>query len=118
MAASNNTNNSNLKVIDTAKIRFEVNYLMEDSKRYMHKSAYTEMSKNDFITEMKNKYNYLHTNSTTLFEQAIKCEVNMEQLDYMLRMLDKVNKGADYHNTSVEIGQKLVDTYITPVLKK
>ena len=36
--------------------RHEVNYLMEDSKRYMHKSAYTEMSKDDFITEMKNKY--------------------------------------------------------------
>lgn len=114
MANSNN----DLNVIDTAKIRFEVNNLMEDSKRYMHKSAYTEMSKADFITEMKTKYDYLYTKSTTLFDQTIKCEVNLEQLDYMLQMLDKVNKGADYHNTSVEIGQKLVDIYIKPVLKK
>jgi len=106
------------KRVDTARIRIEVENLMEDSKKYMHKCAYNEFSKEGFITEMKAKYDYLSTNSATLFEQAIKCEVNMQQLNYMLNMLDKVNAGANYHNTSVEVGQKLVDTYITPVLKK
>ena len=35
-----------------------------------------------------------------------------------LKMLDKVNNGADYKQTSIAVGQKLVDVYVKPMLDK
>ena len=43
-------------------------------------------------------------------------ELNTEQLEFMLKMLDKVNNGADYQKTSTEVGQHMVDVYVKPML--
>jgi hypothetical protein len=76
------------------------------------------MNREQFVEVMKAKYEYLMTNSATLFERVMQGDLNMAQLDYMLAMIDKVNNGADYHDTSVEVGQKLVDVYVKPMLDK
>ncbi len=105
-------------MIDTIKLKSEVEALGADTRIWHAKRDFKDMGREEFVEAMKIKYEYLFTNSATLFERVMQGDLNMQQLDYMLSMLDKVNRGADYHETSVEIGQKLVDIYVKPILDK
>jgi hypothetical protein len=49
-----------------------------------------------------------------LFEMACKPGMNMEVLSYMVTALQTHGEGQD---TEVMVGQKLVDTYVTPALE-
>lgn len=105
-------------MLDTSKLKIEVNGLGADTRAWHSKREFRDMDREQFVEAMKAKYEYLFTNSPTLFERVMQGDLNMGQLDYMLGMIDKVNNGADYHDTSVEIGQKLVDIYVKPMLDK
>ncbi len=105
-------------MLDTSKLKSEVNALSVDTRAWHSKRDFRDMDRSQFVDAMKIKYEYLFTNSATLFERVMQGDLNMQQLDYMLSMIDKVNEGADYHNTSVEVGQKLVDVYVKPLLDK
>ena len=105
-------------MLDTSKLKTEVNALGADTRAWHSKREFRDMAREQFVEAMKAKYEYLFTNSATLFERVMQGDLNMQQLDYMLAMIDKVNGGADYHNTSVEVGQKLVDVYVKPMLDK
>ena len=74
------------------------------------------MSVETFTEKMTQKYEYLSTKSSTLFEQCIKGDLNMEQFKYMMNKLEEVNTGKDYNTVSQEIGQKLVDVYVKPLI--
>ena len=67
---------------------------------------------------MKEQFNSLYENSKTLFEKCISGDLNMNEFNYMLSMLDKVNAGNDFQAVSQEVGQKLVDIYVKPLLDK
>ena len=103
-------------MVDTHKIKNEVQRLCEDTIHWHHKKIYVDKNKEKFTTEMKGKYEYLFTNSATLFERCIQGDLNMQQLNYMLAMIQKVNSGADYQTTSTEVGQHMVDIYVKPLL--
>lgn len=105
-------------MLDIHKIKLEVNALGTDTQLWHSKQDFCNMEWSEFVEAMKLKYEYLFTNSATLFERVMQGDLNMQQFDYMLAMIDKVNKGADYHETSVEVGQKLVDIYVKPMLDK
>lgn len=105
-------------MLDTIKLKSEVYELGTDTRTWHSKRDFRDMNREEFVEAMKIKYEYLFTNSATLFERVMQGDLNMQQLDYMLAMIDKVNNGADYHQTSVEIGQKLVDVYVKPMLDK
>jgi len=100
------------------QIRSEVLGLMSDARLWVSKREITKITKEQFTEEMKNKYNYLFTNSSTLFERCIIGDLNMEQFNYMISMLEKVNAGKDYQKISQEVGQKLVDVYVKPMLNE
>lgn len=105
-------------MLDTGKIRIEVLGLCEDTRKWHAKREYRDMNREEFSEAMKSKYEYLQTNSNTLFERCLLGDLNLQQLEYMLTMIERVNGGADYHSTSVEVGQKLVDVYVKPMLDK
>jgi hypothetical protein len=105
-------------MLDTSKLKTEVSGLGADTRAWHSKRDFRDMNREQFVEVMKAKYEYLMTNSATLFERVMQGDLNMAQLDYMLAMIDKVNNGADYHDTSVEVGQKLVDVYVKPMLDK
>lgn len=96
-------------MLDTIKIKQEATQLCNES--YSRNISYDE-----FITQMQSKYNYLYTNSTTLFDRCVKGDINLQQLDFMLEMINKVNTGADYNTTSTLVGQRLVDIYVKPLI--
>jgi hypothetical protein len=105
-------------MIDTTKLKSEVLSLGADTRIWHSKRDFRDMDRTEFVEAMKVKHEYLFTNSATLFERVMQGDLNMQQLDYMLAMIDKVNSGSDYHETSVEVGQKLVDIYVKPMLDK
>ena len=105
-------------MVDTVKIKSEVMELSNETRKWqMQNGEYRSMTKENFIEIMQNKYNYLYTNSSTLFERCVMGDLNMEQFNYMLKMLDEVNAGKDYQTISQAVGQKLVDIYVKPLIE-
>jgi hypothetical protein len=104
--------------INTTQVREEVLGLMSDTRSWIAKRGITNISKEQFKAEMIMKYEYLYTNSSTLFDRCIEGDLNMEQFNYMISMLEKLNTGKDYQQVSTEVGQKLVDVYVKPMLNK
>ena len=99
------------------KIRSEVLNLSTDSRKWKAQREYNGISKDNFEESMKIKYNYLYSKSTTLFDRCIIGDINMDQFNYMINMLEKVNSGQNYQQASQEVGQKLVDIYVKPLIE-
>jgi len=54
----------------------------------------------------------------TLFQKAIEPNFKESELTLMLRVMDSMaNTGMSQHQASVIVGQRLMDTFITPTLK-
>jgi hypothetical protein len=98
------------------QINDEVLSLMSDTRIWHSQRDFKGLTRDMFIELMKTKYNYLHTNSSTLFDRCIAGDLNIEQFNYMINMLKKINEGKDYQQASTEVGQKLVDIYVSPLL--
>ena len=99
-------------MVETYIIRKEVSQLITETKNWqLKRPEYRDMSIEVFTEQMKAKFDYLYSNSNTLFERCIKGDLNLEQFNYMITMIDKVNNGQDYQAVSQEVGQKLVDVY-------
>jgi len=77
-------------MLDTSKIREEVKGLTLDTRKWHAKREYRDLDRNGFIELMKLKYEYLTTNSNTLFERCIQGDLNIQQLEYMLDMVERV----------------------------
>jgi hypothetical protein len=105
-------------MINPEQIRQEVLAIMADTRLWHSQREFKGLTKDQFIDQMKIKYEYLHSNSSTLFERCIAGDINMSQFNYMLSMLEKVKAGKDYEQVSVEVGQKLVDVYVKPMLNE
>lgn len=105
-------------MLDTNQIKTEVLALMEDTRIWHSRRDYVGYSKTEFNDAMAIKYEYLHNNSKTLFERCIQGDLNLEYLEYILGMIIKVNNGGDYNKVSQEVGQKMVDIYVKPMLDK
>ena len=106
-------------MVDTIILRKEVKELNDETRKWqLKRPEYREISIETFTEEMKIKYEYLYTNSSTLFERCVKGDLNMEEFNYMVNMIDKVNSGKEYQAVSQEVGQKLVDIYVKPLIEK
>ena len=104
-------------MVDTIIIRKEVSQLIDETNKWQSKRPeYRDISIETFTEQMKIKYEYLSTKSSTLFEQCIKGDLNMEQFKYMMNKLEEVNTGKDSNTASQEVGQKLVDVYVKPLI--
>ena len=68
----------------------------------------------------KTKYNYLYTHTPTLFDLLYKSnDIDVEQLKFMILQAKKIDKKEiTQHDADVISGQKLADTYITPIIKE
>ena len=105
-------------MVDTLILRTEVTELINETRKWQVKRPeYSNISIDTFAEQMKIKFEYLYTNSSTLFERCVKGDLNMEQFNYMINMIDKVNSGKDYQSVSQEVGQKLVDIYVKPLIE-
>jgi hypothetical protein len=104
-------------MIDTVKIRADVSALCKDTYKWKTGSQYNGLNKQNFIETMQTQYEYLFTNSKSLFEKCIDGSMDMKRLDEMLSMIEKVSQGKDYFTASTEIGQSLTDFYVKPLIE-
>jgi len=105
-------------MVETSIIRKEVYQLLDETRKWQSKRAeYRDMTIETFTEQMKVKFEYLNTNSSTLFERCIQGDLNIQQFNYMITMIDKVHAGQDYQAASQEVGQKLVDVYVKPLIQ-
>jgi hypothetical protein len=73
------------------------------------------LGKNDI--EIKEALGSFVTEYPTLFQYCAQSNFDYAQLEMMLGMLDKMDKGMTQHQASIAIGQKLVDKYVKPALR-
>ncbi len=83
-------------------------------------SMQQDLQNNEVLTKdsYKTKYNYLFTHVSTLFELLYNSkDINIDQLKFMISQAKKINKKEiTQYDADVIIGQKLAETYITPVI--
>ena len=56
------------------------------------------------------------TQYPTLFSAAVEPNFNQAQLEFMLGLFTKMDRGMTQHQASVIVGEKLADKYINPVV--
>ena len=80
--------------------------------------AINTLSNEEFETAMASKFPYLAENAKTLFSKCCTGEIDDAKINYMIAMMRKVISGAKTeHDASVNIGQRLVDEYVMPLVK-
>lgn len=81
----------------------------------------TDLQNSEVMTNdsYKAKYDYLATYVPTLFDLLYKNnDVDIEQLTFMISQAQKIDKKEiSQYDADVIIGQKLADTYITPIIE-
>jgi hypothetical protein len=105
-------------MINTDKVRKQVAGLSSDNLKWKTGDEYNSLNKNEFLEKMGEKYSYLKTNSSTLFDMCINGTIDMPRVEQMLLMIEQVNNGKDYNTASQEIGQSLTDHYVKPIIDK
>lgn len=68
---------------------------------------------------LSERYEDFKKNYPVLFEKACDGSLEFEKIDYMLRMLERVqNKSTTQFDASAAVGQKLYDAYVAPRISK
>lgn len=63
------------------------------------------------------RYKKFAENHGVLFEMACRPNMDMEKLEYMLNMRDRITKGKmSVENASKKVGQKMFDEYVKPIV--
>ena len=72
-----------------------------------------------FHKEMSDKYHDFRDKYPTIFEKVLENSLDMDRFNYMLGMASKIdNKELSNHDASVKVGERLVDEFVKPNLKK
>jgi hypothetical protein len=88
-----------------AYVRRHVNLILDAKKRRVEQSVLQER-----YSEFAGKY-------PMLFKMLFAPDVDMKQIDYMIRMLETIgNSGRTLHDASTAVGTQLADRYIHGVL--
>ena len=89
------------------------------------KSLNSECRKNEskpvegFTEKMNEKYSLLKTKFNTIFTQCLEGHMNVEMITFMVNKAKEVKKNKiSNYDASVKVGEKLVEKFIKPELKK
>ena len=105
-------------MINPDKVRKQIAGLCEDNLKRKTGDDYNFLSKEEYLEKMSEKYSYLKENSATLFDKCIDGSMDLDRLEQMLAMIEKIKAGKDFHIASQEIGQSLTDHYVKPIVDK
>ena len=101
------------------KKKFDNSFSKKIIEKFDNKKSYQNLILDQFKHKLKKKYNNLSTKFPTIFEKTINGTMDMNRLKFMLNMINKVNNNEiTEHNASVQIGEKLVNEYVKPMIDK
>ena len=105
--------------INYDKLLIDIKKLQKDCKDYTNKKKYGDLSQNEFEEKMVKEYSYIKNNFASIFTQCISGHMDLNVITYMINQAKEIQKNKiSNHDASVNVGQKLVDTYIKPNLEK
>ena len=105
--------------VDYDKLLIEIKLLNNDCKDHNIKKMNKELSNKEFELLMKQKYNNIYNNYNSIFQQCINNVMDLNVMTFMINKAKEVKKEKmSNYDASVKVGEKLVDTFIKPNLKK
>jgi hypothetical protein len=105
--------------INYDKLLIDIKKLQKDCKDYTNKKKYCDLSQTEFEEKMVKDYSYIKNNFASIFTQCITGHMDLNVITYMINQAKEIQKNKlSNHDASVNVGQKLVDTYIKPNIEK
>jgi hypothetical protein len=106
---------------DPTAIELQITHLIQDRADYFAKRNYNTLTLPDFINKMKNKYEYLHTGSKTLFDKVMSGELDNPEararLQQMLALMRTIHEGKrTQKDADMIFGKVMADKYVTPII--
>ena len=99
--------------IDYDKLLLQIKALNSECRKNESKPV------ENFIEKMNEKYPLLKTKFNSIFTQCIDGKMNIEMITFMINKAKEVKKNKiSNYDASVKIGEKLVEKFIKPELKK
>ena len=96
----------------------DYNIILNQAKNLNKEYNSNEPSKK-YESKMIEKYNYLYKNVNSIFNGCLKGEMDINVLTYMINQAKNIkNNKISQEDASVKIGEKLVDTYVKPLIDK
>jgi hypothetical protein len=104
----------------------DTSYVIEDVKElqnriilYKTKKIDVHLPEDKFTKKLEKDYQKLYDNFPTIFQKAMLGTLEMERLQFMLKMIGEIKKNkVSKHEASVVVGQELVDNIVKPDLDK
>ena len=106
--------------MDYDMIHNSVKEINKKLKQYKKKEGnYKDLSKEEFEAKMKQEYNKFYEASPHIFNKTIIGTIDPTVFAYFIAKAKDMQKNKiSKHDASVDIGQKLVDTFVKPHLNK
>lgn len=105
-------------MLDPDRVLKEVNEIREKRTQWDNGNFMRGTSIEEFISAMEEQYSYLNNNAVTLFQKCISKDLDMNRLREMIGYLRQMKRGRDKESIEKEIGEKLANRYVQPVLDK
>ena len=91
----------------------------KDYNDFIGKKKFLDYSQTQFESEMEKKYTLLYNSYKTIFKQCITGNMDISVFTYMISKAKDINKNKiSEYDASVSVGEKLVDTFVKPILEK
>ena len=95
----------------------QVKELTKKYNQFINKKNYKDLSHDEFKKKMEDEYSYLNTNNKSIFTKTIEGQIDLTIFSYMVNKAKDIQKNKiSNHDASVDVGQKLVDTFVKPNL--
>ena len=91
--------------------------LLQDHADYKSNIKFKDYTDESFKLEMIDKYIYLNTTVKSIFDLCLSGKMDLKILSYMISQIKNIKtNNISKHDASVNVGEKLVDTFIKPKL--
>ena len=95
----------------------EIKLLNNECKEFLKDNNTIENT--EFEKKMSEKYNNIKLNFSSIYSKCIANKMDIEMITVMINYAKRVKKNKiSNHDASVKVGEKLVDKFIKPMLKK
>ena len=97
----------------------EIKVLHKKYQDYINKKKYKGLTQEEFVNIMENEHENIKDKFSSIFKQCVSGHMDLKVITYMINQAKEIkNKKISKHNASVNVGQKLVDTFIKPKMDK
>ena len=104
---------------DYDRILKDVKDINKKYKQFQNKTAFKGLSFEEFKDKMRDDHLKLFESQNFIFNRAVDGSMDPTVFSYMISKAKDIQKNKiSNHDASRDVGQKLVDTFIKPNLKK